>query len=587
MKKLFCLVLAGITAMSLAACGGMPKFDSGNLTEAQEYTYAAMSDYAVSEGYYFLSAEVMLTEDFASDMKGKAELSEWDVSDVTAVVYVTIGEKSSEGDNTASDASISGEGDEKDTPGDKAETQVAFLMNAEKEVVNTVVIKGGNTSTAEEAPFDDIAEGGEGDSLRRELAETELALEELISSNSEIMTSFVEERESKLKADAEYIYSAEYLNLIKTNQVFMKYDEYERKAERLKKEIELEEAAASMDSAQASNARMLLYAEENILEKKLEYCTEYADQKALLGKYYDENKAGVDALLAKGESIKKTDENYLFNKEYAKAAVSNKVTAYYEYLIKMSNMENCISAANEALTLENSKEIDFRFERSEEENEANEDLSAALLQYADALVKYEEFEAANAAELKAYQDASDAAKKAAGDDYEKDIEYIKVQVKYEDLNNEKDSLKENLSAAEEELNSAEKNKEEVYKSLDEEQAEIVKNDAAAKEKKAFSQYMRDKSPAEKSEYDASAGEWGYIHPDYTDYQNENIKRPVKKSSGGGGYKNSSNNNNDDGGIKYDPNDDLYREHDYNNDGKINDQEFQDALGDYMDEIMGY
>ena len=115
----------------------------------------------------------------------------------------------------------------------------------------------------------------------------------------------------------------------------------------------------------------------------------------------------------------------------------------------------------------------------------------------------------------------------------------------------------------------------------------MKNDAAAKEKKAFSQYMRDKSPAEKSEYDASAGEWGYIHPDYADYQNENIKRPVKTSSGGGGYKNSSNNNNDDGGIKYDPNDDLYREHDYNNDGKINDQEFQDALGDYMDEIMGY
>ncbi len=48
-----------------------------------------------------------------------------------------------------------------------------------------------------------------------------------------------------------------------------------------------------------------------------------------------------------------------------------------------------------------------------------------------------------------------------------------------------------------------------------------------------------------------------------------------------------NNNSDDGGIKYDPNDDYYRENDHNHDGKINDEEFQDALGDYMDDLMGY
>lgn len=39
MKKALCLLLAGVTAFSLSACG-MPEFDSSNLTEAQAYTYA-------------------------------------------------------------------------------------------------------------------------------------------------------------------------------------------------------------------------------------------------------------------------------------------------------------------------------------------------------------------------------------------------------------------------------------------------------------------------------------------------------------------------------------------------------------------
>ncbi|MDO4482562.1 MAG: hypothetical protein Q4C14_07550 [Bacillota bacterium] len=587
MKKLFCLVLAGITAISLAACGGMPKFDSENLTAAQKYTYDAMLCYAVDEGYDFLSAEVMLTEDFAADMKGKVELSKWDVSDAAAVVYVNIGKKSSEDDNTASDSTVSGEEDKKDTSEDEVKTQVAFFMNAESQLLDTVVIKSGSTSTAEAMPFDGAADGGAADSGRRELAEIELAQEELISTNSETMIPFVEERESKLKADPEYIYSAEYLNLLNTNQAFLKYDEYARKAESLKKEIELEESSESMEPAQASKARSLFYSEEKILEKKLEYCTDYAKLKDLMEKCHSENKEGADALLAKAESIKKTDENYLYNKEYVKAAVSNKVKAYYEYQVELANIENCMAAVDEALTLEDSGEIDFMLERAEREYNANEELLEALMGYAGALSVYEDFEAANAAELKAYQDASDAAKKAAGDNYEKDIEYIKVQVKYEDLINKKDALKEELSASEEELNSAQKNKEEVYKNLEEEEAEIIEDAAVAKEKKAFAEYIKDKKPADKSEYDAAAGEWGYLHPDYEAYQNEHIKRPVKTSSGGGGYKSNSSNNNDDGGIKYDKNDELYREHDYNNDGKINDQEFQDALGDYMDQLMGY
>lgn len=44
---------------------------------------------------------------------------------------------------------------------------------------------------------------------------------------------------------------------------------------------------------------------------------------------------------------------------------------------------------------------------------------------------------------------------------------------------------------------------------------------------------------------------------------------------------------EDNGVKYNSSDELYADNDHNNDGKINQKEWEDALGDRMDEIMGY
>ena len=46
-----------------------------------------------------------------------------------------------------------------------------------------------------------------------------------------------------------------------------------------------------------------------------------------------------------------------------------------------------------------------------------------------------------------------------------------------------------------------------------------------------------------------------------------------------------NNSDDSNGIPYNKNDDFYANHDYDDDGAINQNEWEDALGDYMDEMM--
>ncbi len=48
-----------------------------------------------------------------------------------------------------------------------------------------------------------------------------------------------------------------------------------------------------------------------------------------------------------------------------------------------------------------------------------------------------------------------------------------------------------------------------------------------------------------------------------------------------------NTNKNSNGVKYNENDSYYSNYDYDDDGAINQKEWEDALGDRMDEIMGY
>ena len=50
------------------------------------------------------------------------------------------------------------------------------------------------------------------------------------------------------------------------------------------------------------------------------------------------------------------------------------------------------------------------------------------------------------------------------------------------------------------------------------------------------------------------------------------------------YKKKESNNSSEQGYGYDMNDPYYRKNDHNNDGKLTDEEFQDAMGDFLDDL---
>ena len=59
------------------------------------------------------------------------------------------------------------------------------------------------------------------------------------------------------------------------------------------------------------------------------------------------------------------------------------------------------------------------------------------------------------------------------------------------------------------------------------------------------------------------------------------------SNSSSSYDYNSNNYNSNSGYGYDKNDPYYSANDHNNDGKLTDEEFHDALDDFIDDYSAY
>ncbi|MBE6020522.1 MAG: hypothetical protein E7228_02090 [Clostridiales bacterium] len=570
MKKALCLLLAGVTAFSLSACG-MPEFDSSNLTEAQAYTFAIFEKETVADYRYFKTAEVMLTDDFKADMEGIIEINEWDTSDISAAVLV----------------------DYRYSSGEVLSDSILFLMDSEKNILNKVVVeregRSDDNKGEDVSPEADAATEAEGvsedfaadDTDLRTLAEKELELEDYVAQNAEALSAYDTDVQKKLAADPNYIYSEEYINGMGVDGKKLIYDD------KLREVVKYQHRVDVLNSG-AANAKDILDEDEALAEMKTEICKNYYRVQREMAEAESQHGAELSGLIAKAEEVKKNDPDYLYNPDYISAAVGSAVLEEYDDdLLHKELYEEQLAYIDKGLetSLVELKEL---YQDCDDVKDAKLEYAQKLRGYAKQEKALNDFNNTNAAALKAYEDESAAAKKAAGSNYEKDVDYIKVQIKYEDLLNDQKAHELLLQEHKTLVDESKTEKDEEVKAFEDEEKLLINDAAAEIEIQGLIDYLSTKEDSKVSEYDAAKGEWGYIHPEYADYQNENLKRPVKKSSSSGGsYKYNYGGSSDDGGVKYDPNDDLYREHDYNNDGKINDQEFQDALGDYMDELMGY
>ena len=113
----------------------------------------------------------------------------------------------------------------------------------------------------------------------------------------------------------------------------------------------------------------------------------------------------------------------------------------------------------------------------------------------------------------------------------------KLQLKYESILKEKETLESSAKAAKAEADEVKSEAESDVKELDQEEEERKQDNAAQAEQEILYEYVCAMKAPEVTEYQAEAGQWGTLNPDYIAYQNENLTR--SSSSGSSSYSGGS------------------------------------------------
>ena len=90
-KRVIMLALAVVMLFSLSACG--QKFDSSELTSAEQAAKAVVDSIEFNKGEELKEVCVLQAEDLASVLGREADLSGWDISEAAYAVLLRVGEK--------------------------------------------------------------------------------------------------------------------------------------------------------------------------------------------------------------------------------------------------------------------------------------------------------------------------------------------------------------------------------------------------------------------------------------------------------------------------------------------------------------
>ncbi len=308
----------------------------------------------------------------------------------------------------------------------------------------------------------------------------------------------------------------------------------------------------------------------------------------------DANKSTVDAAKKESGDEYKDDERYL-----KLMAANSALKSYEDDLFKAEQCKISVTDLRERQAL-NDEELEKLY-KSIHEAEAGyrEDYYNARYEYAQKLIQKENYQNQHAAEFAEYQTTADSIKSKYEDDsYEKDMDYVKNEVKFQSINSMLESYENDLKVSEnaiaelkEELDSTVEKKESSIAEREEEmkaEADWEKVREAAEEIISEMNEGYDNPPEEKtsSHY---IGEYGGL--EWIDLSDDGVEsvdsaRDVKTTKSSSSYTPKSSSGSS-GGMKYDPNDEYYSSNDHDGDGRLSDDEFHDAVGDYMDDLMGY
>lgn len=502
MKRILCLGLASLLALSLTACG-TPRFSPDALTEAQAYAKAAMDGYSMTAGYDVKDIDVLLTSNLNNDI-ASVELKSWDVSDVTAAVVVQTGR---EGEEPT----------EMDQP-------LLFLLNQEKKVVFKKT-PGGET-TAADSGGDSLSD------LRRQVAQAQLDAENL-AGKSEEAEAFAAQAEKKLKADAGYLESDAFLDDCAGEPELLRYGEALRTAVRLEKRLD---TLSDCPSTERAAAGKLLDSDEEIQDQILELRKMLREVNAKL----DAQDQSTLALLKEKVSNAVEDPSVLFNEDYMHQCLGSEEAVACDALLRQQVIdETSLAVLTQCMETEDLKERTYLEERNAAIVTAMADYAAAMFDYIQKNQTLKEFGTAHAQELTDYENGVKEIKERVGEEYADDIDYIKLQLKYETVLREKEALEAASQEAKGKADEVRSEAEASVKKLDQEEETRKQDNAAQEEQDTFYEYICAMKDPETTEHKADVGQWGSLDPKYIAYQNENLNHASSGSSSASGSSGSS------------------------------------------------
>lgn len=574
MKKIICLALALGLIATLAACGSAPAFDPLTPTEAQSFAIAAMESCPVKTGYELKDACVLLTGDFAGDMAGSVALEKWDLSGVAAAVVLTLGPaqpQQTENSETAAD------------------NTVFFLLDADKNIIFSH-ITGISTGTqepqdSEDADYSQLLseltdEYGDDEfsapALRQKLARLELDEEDFIAALGEADAAAVAKAQAAIEADPGQLYDTDYLISVSKSKAMATFDEYERERLRLLGRISVLTGSEELSDEDKYSAYSRMTDSEFYDECRLALGEQLAAAQSALARCESANAQTLAPLKAEVDALAKKDEDYLYSEAYLALCAGSAALDTCDICRRKISL--CSSAAElleELAVSEDAETSIYLIERAAEGALGLTNYVSALKSAEVSALSCESFVAENRVALETYDEAIDALREELGEDLSESVEYIKLQMKYSEVIDERSTLESHAGDAEALAAAAYSNWQSNLEGIDKREQARRDGLAAVDEQAELIDYF-ETAPDSVSEFDAQPGQWARLAGDYLLWQNQNLRRPVTHAGNG------SDKTGDDG--DFNPSGDYYLAHDLDGNGKMSKKELRAALAEYINRL---
>ena len=533
MKRNLCLGLSLALVLGMTGCGSKndepktPVFSETELTEAQQYVYAAMDSYEIPDKEEdFKTARVFLTDDLAADLKGKVDITTWDVSEVDAIVVAYLGDKVEEGTTTSEGTEIASDW-----------SPVVFLIGGEdKEVAYTRALKDDTYAAASVEEAVGTVDADTITAAKKALAQAQLDAENYLEENKEKLGDYPALLESKIAENPDYVYSIDYFaDVTEGNSYQGFYAGHYRNIYRAEYRLNQLTAENPKDADLIEEDYLMFDDKFSMLKSMYEIQMTMAELDATSADQMKEYKEILETV--------KTNEEYLFDETYTRASLANETANTYDICLRqLALYEDSLEALEKVMASADADERAYISERNGLIDEHMANYSNMYKTYVQCLVNLSNFEAENAEAMAAYNAEVEEVKEAVGDEYLDSVEYMKVELKYEEMLTSHEAFKNAIPLAKADLDAMKAEFDAALLELETEEQERLDAAVILKEKQAVFEYAC-QAEAAVTEYEAAKGQWGSIHPDYAAYQNQHLDYYTSYSnssySGGSSYSSGS------------------------------------------------